>query len=160
MGKYFIKSNKTEFVNPETGEINKYTKSMELVKEEAEPFFLTYSRQIISLYNLPFFNTTTKVFWKLLEYAEFNTGKVYMNANRRKEVMEICELSKASYYRAVEELVKADIIEKIGDTYIINEEMFWKGDRQSREKLMQAKMKLSMEAVYDEDVQESEDLFK
>ena len=87
MGKYIVKRSEGTFVDTETGEIKSYTNSTELVKEDSEPFFLTYSKQIISLYDLPLFNVTTKVFWKLLEYAEFNTGTVYMNANRRKEVM-------------------------------------------------------------------------
>lgn len=148
MGKYIVKRSEGTFADPETGEIASYTNSVELVKEETEPFFLTYSRQIISLYDLPFFNVTTKVFWKLLEYAEFNTGKVFMNVNRRKEVMSVCSISKTSYYRAVKELVKAGIITKDADTYIINEDMFWKGDRRAREEVKKAKLKLSFTPVF------------
>lgn len=151
MGKYIVKKTEGTFIDSETGEIRSYTNSVELVKEESEPFFLTYSRQIISLYDLPFFNVTTKVFWKLLEYAEFNTGKVFMNVNRRKEVMNICNISKTSYYRAVEELVRAGIITKDADTYVINENMFWKGDRKVREELKSSKLKVSFAPVFKED---------
>jgi predicted transcriptional regulator len=93
----------------------------------------------------------TKVFWKLLEYAEFNTGKVYMNVNRRKEVMDICSISKTSYYRAIDELVKAGIIEKDGDTYTIDERMFWKGDRKVRDELKDARLKVSLSPIFQED---------
>lgn len=151
MGKYIVKKTEGTFIDSETGEIRSYTNSVELVKEESEPFFLTYSRQIISLYDLPFFNVTTKVFWKLLEYAEFNTGKVFMNVNRRKEVMNICNISKTSYYRAVEELVRAGIITKDADTYVINENMFWKGDRKAREELKSSKLRVSFTPVFNGD---------
>ena len=151
MGKYIVKKSEGTFIDSETGEVKSYTNSIELVKEESEPFFLTYSKQIISLYDLPFFNVTTKVFWKLLEYAEFNTGKVFMNVNRRKEVMSICNISKTSYYRAVEELVRAGIITKDADTYVINENMFWKGDRKAREELKGSKLKVSFTPVFKED---------
>ena len=150
MGKYIIKKNEGTFIDSETGEVKSYTNSMELVKEDAEPFFLTYSKQIISLYDLPLFNVTTKVFWKLLEYAEFNTGIVYMNANRRKEVMNICSVSKTSYYRAVDELVKANIIKKDGDTYTINENMFWKGDRKARDEMKKARLQINFAPVFQE----------
>lgn len=150
MGKYIIKKQEGTFVDSETGEIQSYTNSVEIIKEETEPFFLTYSKQIISLYDLPLFNVTTKVFWKLLEYAEFNTGIVYMNANRRKEVMQICNISKTSYYRAVEELVKANIINKDGDTYTINEDMFWKGERKAREEIRKSKMQITFTPILQE----------
>jgi hypothetical protein len=151
MGKYIVKRSEGTLVDRETGEMLSYTNNVEVTKEDTEPFFLTYSKQIISLYNMPLFNVTTKVFWKLLEYAEFNTGKVYMNANRRKEVMDICSISKTSYYRAVEELIKASIIEKDGDTYIINENMFWKGDRKIREDMKQARLRVAFSPVFPED---------
>lgn len=151
MGKYLLKKNTGTFVDEETGEIKSYTNSVELVREDTEPFFLTYSKQIIALYELPLFNVITKVFWKLLEYAEFNTGKVYMNVNRRKEVMDICSISKTSYYRAIDELVKAGIIEKDGDTYTIDERMFWKGDRKVRDELKDARLKVSLSPIFQED---------
>ena len=147
MGKFIVKKIEGTTIDPKTGEINSYTKSVEMVQEEAEPFFLTYSKQIISLYDLPLFNVTTKVFWKLLEYAEYNTGIVYMNASRRKDIMQICDISKASYYRAVDELAKANIIERDGDTYYINEDMFWKGDRKAREKMRKSRMKITFTPI-------------
>ena len=153
MSKVFIKKNEGVIKDPYTGEERAYVNSMELVKADAEPFFLTYSKQIIALYDLPLFNVTTKVFWKLLEYAEFNTGKVYMNSNRRKDVMAICKISRTSYYRAIEELIKANIIEKDDEVYTINEDMFWKGDRKAREEISKSKLKLNFSSTYPEEEQ-------
>lgn len=130
------------------GVVRKFTESMEVVKTDTEPFFLTYSKQILSLYNLSVFNVTTKVFWKLLEFAEWNTGEVIMNINRRNEIMQVCGISKTSYYRALDELIKTGLITKNKDVYTIDERMFWKGDRKSRKELMNARFSMTINPVF------------
>ena len=154
MGKYITKSYKGHRVDSETGEILEYSECVEVIKEETEPFFLTYSRQILALYGKSVFNVTTKVFYKLLEFAEYNTGKVYMNASRVKEIMEVCDISKASYYRAIKELKDAGLISGDKDTYAIAVNMFWKGDRKTREELKNAKLKVSFAPVFTENVKD------
>lgn len=151
MGKYLVHSTKTEKVDRETGEIIKSTKSVSVIKREAEPFFLTYSKEIMALYGQTIFNATTKVLWKLLEYAEYNTGKVYMNAQRTKEIMQECNIGRSSYYRAIDELKNADIISGDKSTFTIAENMFWKGDRKSREHLKTARLRVTFDLIYDED---------
>ena len=94
------------------------------------------------------FNSTVKVLWKLLEFAEYNTGKVYMNANRVKEIMDVCGIGRATYTRAIVDLVEEGIIEKDGTTFTIDENMFWKGDRETRERVKLARLKVSFSAEY------------
>lgn len=151
MGKYLISSFETEQVNKETGELIKRTKSVSVESKKLEPFFLTYSKEIMALYGRSIFNATTKVLWKLLEYAEYNTGKVYMNAERIKEVLQDCNISKSSYYRSIDELRDAGIIEVRKNTFTIAENMFWKGDRKSRENLKRARMRVTFNPVFAED---------
>lgn len=146
-----MQSVETEKVDKKTGEVLKRTESVSVVKREVEPFFLTYSKEIMALYGKSIFNATTKVLWKLLEYAEYNTGKVYMNAQRTKEIMEECNIGKSTYYRAIEELKNERIIQGDKSTFVIAENMFWKGDRQARDKLRKASLKVTFEPVYDED---------
>jgi hypothetical protein len=131
-----------------TGEIKEYSKVVDVVKNEAEPFFLTYSREILALYGKSIFNATTKVLWKLLEIAEYNTGKVYVTTERRNNIMGVCGISRASYDRAIRELVEADIMAKEGNTYTIHENMFWKGDRDERKKLLNAKLKVTFSPLF------------
>lgn len=147
MGKNIMKKTTATLIDRD-GVVRGFTKSVESVKVDTEPFFLTYSKQIMALYDMPVFNATTKVFWKLLEYAEWNTGKVYMNVNRRNEIMEVCCVSKTSYYRAVEDLVAAGLVTKDKDVYTIDEKMFWKGDRKTRNELMKAKLKVTLNPVF------------
>lgn len=151
MSKYITRSLCNETIDSTTGEIQRHTDLVEVIKKETEPFFLTYSREILALYGKSIFNTTTKVLWKLLEIAEYNTGKVYITAERRNNIMEICKISRASYDRAIKDLVDADIICKEGNTYTIRENMFWKGDRDMRQKLFDARLKISFTPVFAEE---------
>ena len=152
MSKYSTRTHYSQYVDMQTGEVREATKIVDVVKNEAEPFFLTYSREILALYGKSIFNATTKVLWKLLEITEYNTGKVYVTAERRNNIMNVCGISRASYDRAIKELVDAEIMQKEGSTYTIRCDMFWKGDRDERRKLLNAKLKVSFSPVFPEDV--------
>ena len=130
MKKFITKEYKGQRVNPDTGEIYEFSECKSVVKTDAEPFFLTYSKQILALYDSTVLNVTTKVLYKLLEFAEFNT-------------------------RAINELIEIGIISKNKSTYTISENMFWKGDRKAREDIMNAKLMVSFSPVFDEEVEES-----
>jgi len=148
MSKYITRRVKNERKDPKTGEVLEYTDRQEVIKNEVEPFFLTYSREILALYGKSIFNATTKVLWKLLEIAEYNTGKVYVTTERRNNIMSACGISRASYDRAIKELVDADIMTKEGTTYTIRENMFWKGDRDERKKLLNARLKITFSPIF------------
>lgn len=148
MSKYITRRVKNERKDPKTGDVLEYTDRQEVIKTEVEPFFLTYSREILALYGKSIFNATTKVLWKLLEIAEYNTGKVYVTTERRNSIMDVCGISRASYDRAVRELVEADIMTKEGNTYTIHENMFWKGDRDERKKLLNARLKITFSPIF------------
>lgn len=150
MNKYSTRTHFSQNVDMTTGEVKEYSKIVDVVKNEIEPFFLTYSREILALYGKSIFNATTKVLWKLLEIAEYNTGKVYVTTERRNNIMSACSISRASYDRAVRELVEADIMTKEGNTYTIRENTFWKGDRDERKKLLNARLKVSFSPVFQE----------
>ena len=85
-----------------------------------------------------------------MEFAEFNTGKVYMNTERVEEIMETCKMSRVSYHRAINELLKRGIISKSKSTYTIKEEMFWKGDRRARQDIIDAKLKITFTPVIED----------
>ena len=149
--KFLYEETECQMTDPESGEIMNFTNKKELVKIEVEPFFFTYSKQILALYGMSVFNATTKVLWKLMEIAEWNTGKVFMNPERRKEIMGICKISRASFDRAIKELVDVGIVKKKGQTYTIDSMMFWKGDRAGREKLIkEAKLKVTFSPVFND----------
>ena len=148
MNKYSTRTHYSKCINTDTGEIKETVQTVDVVKNEVEPFFLTYSREILALYGKSIFNATTKVLWKLLEITECNTGKVYVTAERRNNIMSACSISRASYDGAGRELVEADIMTKEGNTYTIRENMFWKGDREERRKLLNARLKVTFSPIF------------
>lgn len=157
MSKFVTQEFTTQRADPNTGEVLEFSQRKEVIKVESEPFFLTYSKQILALYSSNVLNATTKVLYKLLEFAEFNTGKVYMNSERVDEILEVCKISRPTYHRALNELITIGIISKNKNTYTIEENMFWKGDRRARELVKEAKMKIAFEAVIESNNNNNED---
>ena len=93
--------------------------------------------------------TTLKILYKLLEYAEWETGKVSLSPGRRIDIMNELDIKKSSLTQAINQLteVNAIIPETIVDQstgeiknlkgeYTINPEMFWKGDLKKRKDLI------------------------
>lgn len=151
MRKFLVDECEGQYTDPETGEILNYSRHKSVQLKETEPFFLTYSKQILALYNTDVLNATTKVLYKMMEFAEWNTGKVYMSADRVEEIMSVCNISRATYHRAVKELIDKGIITKGKGSYTIAENMFWKGEIKMREKILNAKLKISFSPVFPED---------
>lgn len=151
MRKFLVDECEGQYTDPETGEILNYSRHKSVQLKETEPFFLTYSKQILALYNTDVLNATTKVLYKMMEFAEWNTGKVYMSADRVEEIMSMCNISRATYHRAVKELIDKGIITKGKGSYTIAENMFWKGEIKMREKILNAKLKISFSPVFPED---------
>ena len=151
MRKFLVDECEGQYTDPETGEILNYSRHKSVQLKETEPFFLTYSKQILALYNTDVLNATTKVLYKMMEFAEWNTGKVYMSADRVEEIMSVCNISRATYHRAVNELIDKGIITKGKGSYTIAENMFWKGEIKMREKILNAKLKISFSPVFPED---------
>ncbi len=152
MRKYITKKFEKNHVDEDTGEIKNSTAYMEIVPVEVEPFFFTFSRQLMALYGKPVFNAATKILWKFQEYAEYNTGKVYMNSQRVNEIMQACNISKPSYYRAIKDLEEAGILKGDKSTYTINSNIFWKGDAKTRKELINnARLKVTFTPIYPDD---------
>lgn len=149
MSKFLTVEQRYNRIDRNTGEVVEQYNSKEVVLKQTEPFFLTYSRQILALYRTDILNATTKVLYKMLEFSEWNTGKVYMTTDRIEEVMQTCDISRASYQRAVRELMKFGIISKGKGSYTIAEDMFWKGEIKMRDKVRNAKMKVGFTPVLD-----------
>jgi hypothetical protein len=156
MKKFTVTEYKGQRVNAETGEVYEYSQQKSVIKTEVEPFFLTYSKQILALFDSEVLNATTKVLYKLLEFAEFNTGKVYMTPERVDELLSISGVSRASYHRAIKELTNKGVITKNKGTFTIAENMFWKGDRKVRDEIINSRLMVSFSPVFESEDQPTE----
>lgn len=151
MRKFLVEDIKSKHTDIETGDQWEYSGQKLIQLKETEPFFLTYSKQILALYDTDVLNATTKVLYKMMEFAEWNTGKVYMSTDRVEEIMSICGISRASYHRAVKELIDKGVITKGKGSYTIAENMFWKGELRMREKVINAKMQIAFAPIIQEE---------
>lgn len=73
-----------------------------------------------------------------------------MNSERIKEILRECNIGRSTYYRAIDELKRCHILSGKKNTFAIAENMFWKGDKNTRDALKKASMKVIFELVYSE----------
>lgn len=79
------------------------------------------------LYKLSCFGTTPRVLCKLLEYMDHKTNKIFMNSDRRNEVINDCNISRSSYDRAIKELLSVNLLVQDGVSFIVNSNIIRKG---------------------------------
>lgn len=68
--------------------------------------------------------------------AEFNTGKVLLPSGLRKECCEELNISSNTLTNYLKKLKDHRLISGADGIYLINPEIFWKGDTKSRAELM------------------------
>lgn len=79
------------------------------------------------------------------EMAEFNTGRFKLNSFDKAEIINRLEISRVTFYSALNILIENNAVKKdirvdkntgeqisIKDYYMINPEMFWRGDLKKR----------------------------
>ena len=150
MGKGFIKSTETSYVD-EHGIERVHTETKEFVyKTKQDSFYMTFIKYVQWMYELTSI-TTLKVLYKLLEMAEFNTGDISLSTGKRAEIMAALNISRSALTQAITQLVNSGAIlqkylvdqetgeitdKPIRGEYQIDPEMFWKGDIKKRNELV------------------------
>lgn len=132
-----ILKNKEEWVNHETGEVVALSKTYS-TKVTAENFFMTFVKHIGVLYEIRS-ATDLHLLNKFLEVAEYNTGIVRVPSTLRKRICEELSISTNYFSMSIRRLKEKKVITGKGGEFIINPHIFWKGDRDSRDKLMKNK---------------------
>ena len=155
----------TQTVVDENGIERVRTESKQFVyKSDEDSFYNVFIKYVHWMYDIDS-AVTLKVLIYLMEIAEFNTGKVLLTTGQRTKLCEVVGISKPALSRAIRELVVAGAIAKtyltngqtgeqmeIKGEYMINPEMFWKGDQSTRKQLV-----VEFRAVYDDDPEDSYD---
>lgn len=105
--------------------------------DDEDSFYMTFISYVNWIFEIKSI-TTIKVLYKLLSYAEFNTGSLDITTGKREQIMEELEISNSAITKAINELVKKDvlrpcvlinrdtgeIIKTLKGQYIINPTMF------------------------------------
>jgi hypothetical protein len=131
-------------IDVETGELITTTQSKTFsVKINQDEFFMTYFEQLAGFFEL----TSAKeilLMVKLCGIAEFNTGRVFLTAERRKELMEQLSMSKNYISVCLKSLADKKLIKGTRNDYVINPIVFWKGNNKTRNEMIKAKGKLQI----------------
>lgn len=139
----------TRTVTDENGITRERTESKQFTyRTDEDSFyavFISYVRWMFKINSA----VTLKVLLYMLDIAEFNTGRVSLTAGERSNIMETLGISSQALSRSVKELVSVEAIRKnysinreTGEQkerkgeYLINPEMFWKGDLKTRRRLV------------------------
>lgn len=158
MSKHVVESYESEFVN-ELGLPEKRTgKKVVEIDTSAEPFYITFLNYVGWMYDIRG-NVALNVMAQLMDLAEFNTGLVNLSTDSRRRIMDAVGISGSALSRAISVLESKGAIarhryvnKRTGEyieskcSYVINPEMFWKGDMKSRKKLV-----VSFRAIYSDD---------
>lgn len=151
----------TRTITDENGITRERTESKQFVyRTDEDSFYAVFISYVKWLYKINS-AVTIKVLLYMLDIAEFNTGRVSLTAGERSNIMEELHISSQALSRAVRELVSVEAISKnyivnreTGEQrerkgeYLINPEMFWKGELKKRRQLV-----VEFRSVYDDEQQ-------
>lgn len=136
--KFITKSNIIERINSD-GEVTHVETHKEIVHvSKSDSFYMLYSGYtdiIMQLKNL----SDVKVFAVLCDMAEFNTGAVHMNKLQREALADLSGVSYTNLSKNLKRLSDVGAIALDDGSYIINPEVFWKGDLATRNNVLKEK---------------------
>lgn len=125
-----------ESVDTTTGEIMEFeTQKIFTKKITAEKFYITFIEHVASLFNLKSDSAKNVLCW-LCSNAEFNTGKIMLTTNMRRKLCDDLIISPNTLTNNLKKLKDLNLISGEKGDFIINPKIFWKGDMQTREKLL------------------------
>lgn len=104
-------------------------------KYESDKFYMTFVEFIAPFYQLKS-NSLKNLLVYLCEHAEFNTGKVALTTAARKQTCEFLGISNNSLTNYLKKLKDANLISGKDGEFMINPQIFWKGDTVTRKKLL------------------------
>ena len=146
--KKLIQSTQREFVDVETGEVKTIeTSKTSSQKIKEDNFYMTFIDYVAPFYNLKSDNARKLLVW-MCEHAEFNTGKVSLTTKKRQEIAETINISSNTITNNLSVLKKAGLISGEKGEFVINPQIFWKGDLNTRRKFLETaefKVKFSIE---------------
>ena len=136
MGQNFSQLVVKEYVDNETGEVLSYESQKTFTQKiEKDKFYITYIDFIAPFFKLKSAKAKDLLIW-MCNHAEFNTGRVLLNANIRSEISKELEISAGSITNNLKALKDLNLISGEKGTFTINPQIFWKGDEKARKAFM------------------------
>jgi hypothetical protein len=105
------------------------------MKINKENFFMTYIDAVSSLWNLRSINDRN-VLDLLCSFANYNNGIVSLSTKKRKDIIDKLKISQQTLTNSLANLKNLNIITGNNGEFIINPNLFWKGNDEERLKLL------------------------
>lgn len=130
-------------LDPHTGEIIP-TKWIKKTVKNTEMFVRTYIEDIGCLSGCSGSEKTLVL--AILKYVEYDTNKIYLDSERRKEICETWDMKMNTLNTAVSRLGKKNILIKYSSSgYILNPQLFFFGSDIAREKVFQLNIQYTID---------------
>lgn len=125
-----------QIVDVNTGEIVEVeTEKIFTRKIESDAFYMTFINYVAPIFKLKSDVAKNLLVW-LCNHAEYNTGKVELTTKKRVVVCSDLEISSNTLTNNLKKLKDLKLIEGEKGDFIINPQIFWKGDTATRDKLL------------------------
>ena len=95
-------------------------------------------------------SATIKVAFYPIINSELNTGDIKITDGAKTEILNLCHITKQTYYSAIKELIEVGVMlqkyivnKRTGEEllkkgeYLLNPYMFWRGDKSARRKVIE-----------------------
>lgn len=125
-------------IDSQTGEVLQTTSQRTFTTHiKTEEFYMTFIDYVAPLYELKSNSLKTLLIY-LCEHAEFNTGKVSLTTAARKIACTYLNISNNTLTNYLKKLKDSKLINGQDGEFIINPQIFWKGDTKSRAQLLES----------------------
>jgi hypothetical protein len=135
----YQQTNTREIVDCETGEVKIVeTSKVFTAKVSSDSFYMTFVDYLSPIFQLKSDAAKTLLVW-LCKHADFNTGVVSISPADRKQICVELNITNSTISNNLKKLVELKLISGNGGRYLINPQVFWKGDLKERTKLLKDK---------------------
>lgn len=119
----------------EKGEVITTSKSYS-IKTSSEAFYMIFIDHMAWFFKISCI-TDIRILAKMCSMAEFNTGKVRITSQDRKEILDsLIGITTQNFSHSLNRLKKGGLITGDKGSYEINPKIFWKGTTDQRNKLL------------------------
>lgn len=132
MAKRTVQTIVREEVDKTTGEVFTFeSKKVFTEKINPEHFYMTFIDYVAPIYNLHSEVARKMLDW-MCERAQYNTGIVDLSTSKRQQMCKDLSITSNQITNNLKKLKELKLIEGDKGTFIINAEIFWKGDLSAR----------------------------
>ena len=139
MAKNFQQIVVKEQIDTATGEVLSYESEKTFTQKiEKDKFYITYIDFIAPFFKLKSAKAKDLLIW-MCNHAEFNTGRVLIPSEIRNQISKELDMSANGITNNLKALKDLNLISGERGVFMINPQVFWKGDEKARKAFMNEK---------------------